>query len=187
MSKVSSRKGRVAVLLSALATVGAIVAFMAASASADGRTINGAFCIDTSTHAFCMQASFGDQQAEGYCAGVAVPGPNQTCTPNQNTGGIISLRPGTYWITVVDNNARHDFSLRSCPGSTSVCGDTPGSDELPITTDSAGSPADPVTVTVKVHLDHGTYRLFCGNDGPPNHEALGMYVDFVVGGVGQVG
>jgi hypothetical protein len=66
--------------------------------------------------------------------------------------------------------------------------DTPCTDgsgpETPITSDAFTSP-DPVTV--KVHLDHGTYRLFCGNDGPPNHEALGMYVDFVVGGVGQVG
>ena len=46
------------------------------------------------------------------------------------------------------------------------------------------------TVTVKIHLVHGTYRLLC--DGPVpsggTHETMfNMYTDFAVGGVGQVG
>jgi hypothetical protein len=166
--------------------VGTIVALATATASADGRTIDGAFCNDATTtpkQAFCLEASFDGQTVKGFWAGTIA-----SCTPIPDPG-VLTLRPGTYWISVVDTSPAHDFSLRSCPGSTSVCGDTPGSDELPITTDAFTSP-DPVTV--KVHLDHGTYRLFCANDGNPaipanNHEAKGMYVDIVVGGVGQVG
>jgi hypothetical protein len=43
---------------------------------------------------------------------------------------------------------------------------------------------------MKILLKAGTYRLFCAAPGrtptSPNHEASGMYVDFQVGGVGQV-
>jgi hypothetical protein len=178
MSKVSSPKGRLAVLFAALATACAVVAYTAATASADGRTINGAFCNDTpSKHFFCLEATFGDQQAEGFCGG----GTLLTCTPGQNSGGVISLRPGTYWISVIDNSSVHDFTLRSCPGSSSACDESSGGAETPITDDPFVSPNP---VVVKVHLDHGTARLFCDND---SHEGKGMYVDFVIGGVGQVG
>ena len=51
----------------------------------------------------------------------------------------------------------------------------------------------PQASRTKIHLDHGTYRLFCDVGNGANfdtlgfHEKQGMYVDFVVGGVGQVG
>jgi hypothetical protein len=41
-----------------------------------------------------------------------------------------------------------------------------------------------ISDTLKINLEHGTYRLFCD---VPSHEAAGMYIDFEVGGVGQVG
>ena len=47
------------------------------------------------------------------------------------------------------------------------------------------------TVTVKIHLVHGTYRLFCdapvaGHPGQTHETFFHMYTDFAVGGVGQV-
>jgi hypothetical protein len=173
--------GRVAVLLAALATVGGSAAY-AATALADGgasdemRTINGSFCIDSS-HQFCMQAEFEEQRVKNYCAGASAA----TCTPNQNSGGILSLRPGNYLLSVKDTSRFHDFTLRSCPGSETACDKSSGGEDLPITTDAFESQ---VPVTTIVHLTHGTYRLFCGND---SHEGKGMYVDITVGGVGQVG
>jgi hypothetical protein len=35
-------------------------------------------------------------------------------------------------------------------------------------------------VMTPIHLDHGTYRRFCGNDGPPNHEERSMFVDIAL-------
>ena len=73
--------------------------------------------------------------------------------------------------------------LRSCPGSTSDCDQSSGGELQTLTTIP-----DVKTVTMKVHLKAGTYRLFCaaGGPGPTGHEAAGMYVAFQVGGVGQV-
>ena len=62
-----------------------------------------------------------------------------------------------------------------------------------LNTDSVVADACATGVTTKIHLDHGTYRLFCDVGNGANfdtlgfHEKQGMYVDFVVGGVGQVG
>jgi hypothetical protein len=183
MTEGHSARGRVAVLLAALATVGTVVAYAAATAAADGRTLEANFC--GTSHA-CMTITF-----DGATVG--------TPTRTDATQPDLTLRPGTYWITVTDNSNFHNFSLRSCPGSTALCtSDNPASggvdeDITPICNDPltpAGScprtnPAANVIVEpIKVNLEHGTYRLFCD---APGHEGAGMYVEIAVGGVGQVG
>jgi hypothetical protein len=162
--------GVVLVIASAIGAVGAVAAMAASShraALADGRTIDGVFCAG-----LCISVTTSDGQTV------------------QSPEGL-SLRPGTYWLTVTDTSSHHDFILRSCPGSTSPCDQGSNGDELPLTTVSEGSAAAPVVVTLKINLQHGTYRLFCnapmGSMPAMDHESMGMYVDFSVGGVGQVG
>jgi hypothetical protein len=180
MNKVSV-KMRVAVLLAVLVSVSAVVALSATSAWADGRTLLGNFC--TANHT-CMTVSF-----DGTTVG--------TPTRTDATQPDLTLRPGTYWITVTDDSNFHNYSLRSCPGSTELCtAENPaagGTDQdlTPICNDAATgtcprtNPAANVIVeTVKLNLLHGTYRLFCD---APGHEAAGMYVDIAVAGVGQLG
>ena len=183
--KGKSAKRILAVLLTTLAAVGVFVAYSAVTASAQGRTIDGVLCMD---HPFCMGASFDGHTVEGY-----------QVAQNTPSGAVITVRPGTYWLTVHDDMSGHDFALRSCPGSDSPC--TPGTGSgLQITTpayncnnDTTVADACATGVTNKILLTHGTYRLFCdvGNGGNFNtlgfHERQGMYVDIVVGGVGQVG
>jgi uncharacterized cupredoxin-like copper-binding protein len=156
MTKVSSLRGRLAVLLATFAVFGMAAAYAALRASADGRTLVGNFC-----PGFCMSIT-----SDGVVYG----------TPNR---ADLALRPGTYWLTVNDNSTHHNFTLRSCPDATSACDQTSGGTVDPITTAAFTG-----TVTQKVLLTHGTYRLYCSVDG---HEGMGMYVDFEVGGVGQVG
>lgn len=166
---------RIAVVLAAFAAIGAVAAYLTMTASATGRALEGAFCtlpVPPATNAtshLCMSVTW-DDVTYG--------------TPNP--GASLSLRPGTYWITVNDNSVGHNFSLRSCPDSTSRCvAGTEGSTSEDITTigDAPGE------VTVKMNLEHGTYRLYCstGGSGANGHEARGMFADFAVGGKGQVG
>ena len=190
MTKAIFRKHRIAVLLTTLAAVGAIAALTTATASAQGgRTIDGTFCLGE--HYFCMGASFDGQTTEGFCTiSLSDPNPQTDCNTNLvSAGGTASpgrlvLRPGTYWVTVPDDNSKHNFELRSCPESTSPCSDgNPAAlPEQQITTVDGIYP-DPVTI--KVNLKHGWYRLFCDAQQPVVHEAAGMYVDIEVGGVGQ--
>ena len=91
----------------------------------------------------------------------------------------LTLRPGTHWIAVNDDSTIHNFVLRSCPDATTPCTDPTA--PVQVLTTLADAPGQ---VTTKINLTHGTYRLFCE---APNHERLGMYVDFEVDGVGQVG
>jgi len=129
------------------------------TASASGRALEGAFCTTNTGSPICMALTW-----DGVEYG----------TRNR---ADLSLRPGTYWLTVDDTSRFHNFSLRSCPDSDSPC---ESGDVQEIT----GIPDAPGEVTVKLRLAHGTYRLFCETG---NHETLGMFVDFAVGGVGQVG
>ncbi len=197
MTRIKLTKGRIAVLLTAFVAVGAIAAYAVATASAQGRTIDGNFCL--SEHLFCLSAGLDGQPVEGYGVdgnGGKCAKPPADLTANPPTGpqycvpsgtGLLILRPGTYWIAVNDDQNNHSFSLRSCPGSASPCTDT---------NPDAISPEQAITgifdtytepVTIKVNLKHGWYRLFCASDVPVDHEAAGMYVDIEVGGVGQVG
>jgi hypothetical protein len=167
MTKARSLPRRTAIMLATFAILGAVAAvYSAATASADGRTLTGDFCTFQGSM-FCMTVTW-----DGVKYG----------TPNRDS---LALRPGTYWLTVNDNAGGHDFALRSCPGSTIPC------DQLnPLgTSDEITTRPEMDTVTVKVHLTHGTYRLFCdvGAGTPGAHEGRGMYVDFAVGGEGQVG
>jgi hypothetical protein len=196
MRKAIFRRRSIAVLLTTLATVGAIAAYTTATASADGRTIVGNFCL--SDHLFCMSAgldgqtpveNYGVSNGEGTCAPPPATddsGPG-FCVPNPDRVPLV-LRPGTYWITVTDDQTKHNFALRSCPGSTSPCTDTnpdaTSADGQAITLVPFSSP-DPVTMPF--NLKPGWYRLYCQSDNPVDHEAAGMYVDIEVGGVGQVG
>ncbi len=193
MTKAIFPRRSIAVLLTTLATVGAIAAYTTATASAQGRTIVGNFCLGD--HLFCMSAGldgqtpvegYGVSNSEGTCAKPPATddaGP-QYCVPSGT--GLLTLRPGTYWITVNDDQNNHNFSLRSCPGSTSPCTDTnPDKTSEQAITDIATVYTEPVTI--KVNLKPGWYRLFCDSDSPVVHENAGMYVDIEVGGVGQVG
>jgi hypothetical protein len=160
----------VLVSLSAVAAVAAAVAMAASSdvvVPADARTIDGTFCTG-----LCIHVTTSDGQTA------------------QSSNGL-DLRPGTYWVTVTDTSRFHDFVLRSCPGSTSPCDPGSGGEESPLTTVGEGSTAAPVVKTLKINLQHGTYRLFCNATSPTmpgmDHEDMGMYVDFSVGGVGQLG
>jgi hypothetical protein len=169
MIKVSSPRGRIGLLLATFAVVGLVVAYYSATtASADGRALTGDFC--TTPNMFCMTLSW-----DGVAYG----------TPNRDDLG---LRPGTYWLTLDDTAAGHDFALRSCPGSEMACDRlNPLGSETELTTTTEVD-----TTTVKLLLTHGTYRLFCdvgaSNPDPTrSHEGRGMFVDFSVGGDGQVG
>lgn len=134
-------------LVAALFAVGPV-----AAVSAEGRQLTGAFCTNPQAlpkPGACISLSYRDETAMGY-----------TGSPDR----VLTIRPGTYWLTVNDTSAAHNFSLRSPDGS-----------EHAIT----GVVETPGWVTVKVHLTHGTYVLFCAAD---DHEQDGMYVDIQVRG-----
>jgi hypothetical protein len=160
-------KGRVAALIAAFAVAGVVAVYAVATSAAAGRELTGAFCHVNDP--FCMSISYGVETFTGY------------------DPGHLTLRPGTYWLTVFDDQPKHDFELRSCPNAGSPCDKASGGAVEGITT-VGGVPG---SVTVKIHLDHGWYRLYCGapymGSQTVTHEDQGMYVDFEVGGVGQVG
>ncbi len=165
MIKAIFTKQRIAVLLVALATASAIAALAASTGTAtstDGRSLDGSFC---------SHAVIGSPFPAGLCIQLTSEG--QTTQGYYHSPGLLTLRPGNYWLTVTDNSPVHNFSLTAPDGL-----------DMDITTTPEGSSSSPVVRTVKVHLDHGPYRLICDNDG---HAAAGMYVDIEVGGVGQVG
>ena len=111
------------------------------------------------------------------------PAGPQYCVPSGT--GVLTIRPGIYWISVDDPLNSHNFELRSCPGSTSPCSDTnPDAISEQQITDIATIYTDPVTI--KVNLKPGWYRLFCDATVPVIHEPRGMYIDIEVGGAGQV-
>ena len=172
---------RKAALLAALATIGAIAAYAVATASAQGRTLVGEFGFDTSA---ASGTSYYQQ-----CGPPANPG--FTIALTEDGQPVTSLRPGTYWLTVTDNCKNHNFELRSCPGSDSPCDPSSGGVEQEITPLNDPNTANGATgtVTVKIHLKHGTYRLLCDAPAPlGTHETFfNMYTGFAVGGVGQVG
>jgi hypothetical protein len=210
MSKSIFRRRSIAVLFTTLAILGAVAAYTTATASAEGRTIDGTFCLpppaNTSPppgHWFCMQATSDGQTTQGFCTytgtdpkdncntDLVSPGGTGTASP-----GLLVLRPGTYWVTVHDDNDKHNFELRSCPGSSSPCAFGDGSEQeiTPIVNSDPLPVPDACTVTdgtvecaIKVTLKPGWYRLFCDAQSPVPHEPRGMYVDIEVGGVGQVG
>lgn len=107
------------------------------------------------------------QYAAGFACG---PASGHAIQLSEDGQSVTSLRPGTYWITVNDNCNIHNFVLNDAPVSAGgeVLGD-------PVTS----IPDTPGLQTFKVHLTHGTYRLYCSR-----HPAT-MIVDFTVGGVGQ--
>jgi len=190
--------GFVAVVMT-LAVLAAVMVSTSASASgsapAPSRTINGNFCL--SQHLFCMSAGLdGQAPAEGYGVngngGVCHKPPDTTdplggpeyCVPSGT--GLLTLRAGTYWIVVNDDQINHNFSIRSCPGSTSPCTATnPAETSEQEITDMGTTYTGPVTM--KITLKPGWYRLLRDFDVPVDHENAGMYVDFQVGGLGQTG
>jgi len=144
-------KYRIGALLAALVTAGTVgaVGLAASSATAadadEGRNLVGSFC-------------------GGLCISLAF---DEAATTSANRTDF-NLRPGTYWLTVNDDQDRHNFALKSPDGTVE---------------EFTGVPDKPGMVTVKLLLKHGTYRFFCN---APRHEDLGMWVDFEVGGEGQV-
>ncbi len=161
-------KRRLAGLLGALVVVGTFAVFAVPTASAQGRTLVGEF-------GFSSIAPLNCKDTQHFSINLTEDGQL-----------VSSLRPGTYWLTVTDGCSNHNFELRSCPDSMSACDQNSGGTEQQIT----GVAEMPGTVTTKIHLEHGTYRLFCDalTSGGVSHEAaFSMYTDFAVGGVGQVG
>ena len=162
----------------ALAVVTAVTgisayAFSAASASADGRPLTGAFCTNTNVTGFAAM----------FCTQLTWDGVvySHALYPDRD----LQIRPGTYWLTVNDDSSMHDFVLRSCPGSTLPCNSTNPTATNDLLTPVIGTPGD---VTNKINFRFGTYRLYCDvATSRGTHEAAGMYVDFEVGGVGQLG
>ncbi len=155
-------------LLTAVSGI-AVYAFSAASASADGRPLTGAFCTTPTASMFCMQITW---DGVDY---------SHALYPDRD----LQLRPGNYWLTVNDNSSMHDFALRSCPGSTLPCTSLNPTATTTQITPVMGAPGE---VTDRVRLEFGTYRLYCDvTSARGNHEGAGMYVDFEVGGVGQLG
>jgi len=204
---------RLLTLMAALAVL-AVTASPVAAQGGQGRTIQGSFCMDQ--HPFCISASVDGQAAvEGFgvdgnggiCHTPPVtlgppPGGPAYCVPSGT--GLLTIRPGTYWINVDDPLNSHNFELRSCPGSTTACGPGQGSEQMltPVCNDDPANPdvfkcsatspypemaANDIVATLKIELKPGTYRLFCDAVKPVVHENAGMYVDIQVGGVGQVG
>jgi hypothetical protein len=167
MTRARSVKRGAALLFTVMVSVGAIAAYLVTNASADGRTLDAGFCTG-----LCIQVTSQNGQASG--------------TMGTDENRVLTLRPGTYWLTVTDNSNFHNFELRSCAGMAILCDPNSGGDEQELTPINNGATAV-ITETVKVNLSQGTYRLFC--DAVRNgvtHEMMGMYVDLVVGGVGQV-
>jgi hypothetical protein len=150
-------------LLMMLAAVGVTAAVIVPTAAADGRSLDGTFCshaVSGSTFppGLCIQLASADQTVQGYF----------------DSPGQISLRPGNYWLTVVDTSNAHNFTLQG-----------PNGLDMDITpVPNGGTPAPVITETVKVHFDHGTYTLLCDAD---SHAINGMDITINVGGVGQVG
>jgi plastocyanin len=143
------------IVLVGLAIAASAAAVVVRSASADGRGLSGAFCSNPGAMpkpGACIALSAGDQTAQGY-------------TGSQDR--TLTIRPGTYWLTVNDTSTAHNFSLEGPDGTDQAL------------TTVADAPGE---VTVKVHLTQGTWVLFC-----QPHRAMGMYVNVEVGGVGDVG
>ena len=104
MNKAIFRKRSIAVLVTTLAAVGAIAAYTTATASAQGRTIEGNFCLGV--HLFCMSAGLDGQPAvEGYGVdgngGICKAPPPTSRTPPAGPAycvpsgtGLLRLRPG---------------------------------------------------------------------------------------------
>jgi plastocyanin len=160
VAKFGSRRRGFA-LLATLAAIGVTAAFMAGTASADGRQLDGTFCSHFVSGSpfppgLCIQLASDDQTVQGYF----------------DSPGQISLRPGNYWLTVVDNSNFHNFTLQGPDGL-----------DMDITPVPNGS-TPTITETIKVHFEHGTYTLLCDAD---SHAADGMEITINVGGVGQVG
>jgi plastocyanin len=153
--QLGDRKKRWMTSLVGLAIAVAATAVIVGTASADGRQLTGTFCTNAQAMpkpGACISLAEGGQTAQGY-------------TGSQER--VLTLRPGTYWLSVNDNSTAHNFSLESPDGSDQDV------------TEVADAPG---WVTVKVHLTPGTWVLFCDP-----HRPMGMYVDIEVGGVGQVG
>jgi len=147
-------KSKFSAALAVLVLAGA-AAVVVSTASADGRQLTGQFCTNAMAMpkpGACIQLAFDGQTAQGY---------------TDSSNRVLTLRPGTYWLTVTDTSTAHNFSLESPDGSDQ---------------DITGVADAPGSVTVKVNLTPGTWVLFC-----EPHRAMGMYVDIEVGGVGQVG
>lgn len=146
--------------IAGLSTLAALIAVPATVApigvaSADGRQLTGQFCTNANAMpkpGACISLAFEGQVAEGYTG---------------SSERTLTLRPGTYWLTVNDNSTVHNVSLAGPDGTDA---------DLTEVADAPG------WVTVKIDLTPGAWVLFCDP-----HRMMGMYVDIEVGGVGQVG
>lgn len=119
------------------------------------RQLAGEFCSNPAAEPMsgaCISLSYQGQTAVGYTG---------------STSRVLTLKPGTYWLTVNDTKTTHNFALETPDGSD---------------TDITGVADTPGRVAVKVTLTPGTWVLFCSAD---DHREDGMFVDIQVGGPGQ--
>ena len=93
---------------------------------------------------------------------VGTVGPGFTINLKEDEQAVTSLRPGTYWLTVHDLAANHNFHIFG-----------PDLDEHVTTVPFTGD------VTVKIHLEHGVYTFVC------DPHQTSMRGTFEVGGVEQ--
>ncbi len=121
------------------------------------RQLIGKFCSNPAAQpkpGACISLSYQGQTAVGYTG---------------SEDRLLTLRPGTYWLTVDDTSAAHNFALESPDGTDQTI---------------TGVPDTPGWVTVKETLTPGTWVLFCAADG---HRGDGMYVTIQVTGDTQTG
>jgi hypothetical protein len=157
MQRRTKRAGLAATLLTAPLTL--IVAAASDAAAAAGDSDVGRQL----TGQFCTNSNA--MPKPGACIQLAYDG-QMAQGYTDSSDRVLTLRPGAYWLTVTDNAQVHNFSLEGPDGTD---------------TDITGVAATPGAVTIKVNLSSGTWVLFC-----EPHRDMGMYVDLVVGGVGEV-
>jgi hypothetical protein len=152
----------------------------ATAANPDGSLVVGLYPIaEPAGSGPALVAQFGFDAGGGGACGPPVK--DFTIVLTQDGHAVSSLTPGTYWLTVTDHCANHNFELRSCPGSTGACDPSSRGVERQITGVNEAVGAE----TVQIDLVPGTYRLLCDAvtaAGVSHEVAFGMYTDFVVSG-----
>lgn len=149
------------------------------TANADGKLLVGLYPIagnEGSGPKLVAQFGF-DANGSGSCG---PPAKGFTVVLTQDGQPVKSLQPGSYWLTVTDHCANHNFELRSCPGSAGACDPSSGGVEQQIT----GMNEAIGTEMIEIDLVPGTYRLFCDATtaaGVSHEVAFNMYTDFIVG------
>ena len=159
MTRAKLPKGRIAVLVAALAAFGAVAAYSVTSAAAQGRRL-------VPQHLLCDSASFLPHDVLRRADRDRLwrrqrrhrpPAHISNCTPSGT--GLLDMTPGTHWIAATDNHNAHNLELRSCPSSTNACTDGAGTETefSPICNDAVVMP-DAILRQRSVHRDERGFQ-----------------------------